>query len=111
MAAGENILQKIAARTRERVAAEKRAVSLDEMARRARSKAARELAASKTGEFEFSFESALKARGMSFICEVKRASPMPLISPCFARILSSTSTWSTRRRKSELPQCCSFARF
>lgn len=75
MAAGENILQKIAARTRERVAAEKRAVSLDEMARRARSKAARELAASKTGEFEFSFERALKARGMSFICEVKRASP------------------------------------
>ncbi len=75
MAAGENILQKIAARTRERVADEKRAVPLDEMAHRARLKAAAELATSEAGAFEFPFERALRAGGMSFICEVKRASP------------------------------------
>ena len=70
-----NILEKIAARTRERVEAEKREVPLAQMAARARAVAAAELAASPTGEFAFSFEAALRAPGMSFICEVKKASP------------------------------------
>ncbi len=70
-----NILEKIAARTRERVEAEKREVPLAQMADRARAAAAAELAASPTGEFAFPFEAALRAPGMSFICEVKKASP------------------------------------
>ena len=70
-----NILEKIAARTRERVEAEKREVPLAQMAARARAVAAAELAASPTGEFTFPFEAALRAPGMSFICEVKKASP------------------------------------
>ena len=70
-----NILEKIAARTRERVEAEKREVPLAQMAERARAVAAAELAASPTGEFTFPFEAALRAPGMSFICEVKKASP------------------------------------
>ena len=79
-----NILEKIAARTRERVEAEKREVSLAQMAERARATAAAELAASATGEFAFPFEAALRAEGMSFICEVKKASPSKgLISPEF----------------------------
>ncbi len=79
-----NILEKIAARTRERVEAEKRAVSLAEMAERARTVAAAELAASSDGAFTFPFEAALRAPGMSFICEVKKASPSKgLISPDF----------------------------
>ncbi|WP_322151250.1 indole-3-glycerol phosphate synthase TrpC [Paratractidigestivibacter sp.] len=79
-----NILEKIAARTRERVEAEKREVPLAEMACRARAVATAELAASPTGEFAFPFEAALRAEGMSFICEVKKASPSKgLISPEF----------------------------
>ncbi len=70
-----NVLEKIAARTRERVAAEKAAVPLEEMAERARAAAAAELAAAPDGRFAFPFERALRADGMSFICEVKRASP------------------------------------
>ena len=70
-----NILEKIAARTRERVEAEKREVPLAQMAARARAVAATELAASPAGEFAFPFEAALRAPGMSFICEVKKASP------------------------------------
>ncbi len=70
-----NILEKIAARTRERVEAEKREVPLAQMAQRARAAADAELAASPTGEFAFPFEAALRAPGMSFICEVKKASP------------------------------------
>ncbi len=70
-----NILEKIAARTRGRVAAEKAQVSLEEMAERARAVVAAELAASPDGRFAFPFEAALRADGMSFICEVKKASP------------------------------------
>ena len=79
-----NILEKIAARTRERVEAEKREVPLAQMAERARAAAAAELAASPDGAFAFPFEAALRAPGMSFICEVKKASPSKgLISPEF----------------------------
>ncbi len=75
MAGDANILEKIAARTRERVAMEKQEVSLEEMVARARAVADAELSTSGTGEFEFPFERALRGQGMSFICEVKRASP------------------------------------
>ncbi|MDO4848997.1 MAG: indole-3-glycerol phosphate synthase TrpC [Coriobacteriia bacterium] len=79
-----NILEKIAARTRERVEAEKQEVPLAQMAERARAAAAAELAASPDGAFAFPFEAALRAPGMSFICEVKKASPSKgLISPEF----------------------------
>ena len=70
-----NILEKIAARTRERVEAEKREVPLAQMAERARAAAEAELAASEDGAFAYPFEAALRAPGMSFICEVKKASP------------------------------------
>ena len=71
----KNILETIAERTRERVETEKRVVPLVQMAERARELAAAELAASSDGRFAFPFEAALRAPGMSFICEVKRASP------------------------------------
>ncbi len=75
MAGRENILQTIAERTRERVAAQKAQVSPQEMEARARACAQAVRAASPTGEFPFPFDQALRAPGMSFICEVKRASP------------------------------------
>ncbi|MDR0960361.1 MAG: indole-3-glycerol phosphate synthase TrpC [Propionibacteriaceae bacterium] len=60
------ILEKIAGRTRPRVEAAKATVSPQEMARRA------EALPDETG---FPFEQALAATGVSFIAEVKRASP------------------------------------
>lgn len=71
----KNVLQTIAAATRERIAAEKTAVSFKEMKARAQIVAEKELASSPDGIFTFPFERALHASGVSFICEVKRASP------------------------------------
>ncbi|MEE8682907.1 MAG: indole-3-glycerol phosphate synthase TrpC [Olsenella sp.] len=68
-----NVLEAIAARTRQRVAEEKKARPADAAEAGARTRAAEELA--RDGAFAFPFEQALKAPGMSFICEVKRASP------------------------------------
>lgn len=68
-----NVLEVIAARTRQRVAEEKKARPLSELEAAARACAAAELA--HDGSFSYPFEQALKAPGMSFICEVKRASP------------------------------------
>lgn len=68
MADMTNILQTIAARTRERVAERKAKRPLEEVA-----KLARELASH--GSFSFPFEEALRRPGMSFICEAKKASP------------------------------------
>ena len=63
-----NILREIADRARERVAEKKRTVPLTEIAAAAR--------LIKTGAADdFPFERALRTDGMSFICEVKRASP------------------------------------
>lgn len=60
------ILEEIAEKTRERVAAEKAAYSLAELKSRAKDKDC------KTG---FPFEKALGKTGINFICEVKKASP------------------------------------
>lgn len=73
MADMSNILQTIAARTRERVAERIGECSRADVAERAQAIAADEL--STCGSFAFPFEVALRAPGMSFICEAKKASP------------------------------------
>jgi len=60
------ILDEIAAKTRERVAVNKRIVSLEEIKKQA------EAMNTETG---FPFEETLRRTGLSFICEVKKASP------------------------------------
>lgn len=69
MASRENILQRIAARTRERCAATRERVRIAELAAQVRE------AAQAEGTFAFPFERALREPGMSFICECKKASP------------------------------------
>ncbi|WEV64235.1 indole-3-glycerol phosphate synthase TrpC [Bifidobacterium sp. ESL0732] len=82
MADSENILQRIAAKTRERVAEEKAQTPQGVVEAQAREVAAQKVAAGETGDAAFPFERALKAPGMSFICELKRASPSKgLIAP------------------------------
>ena len=73
MADMTNILQTIAARTRERVTERKEVRPLADVADAARAFAANELSTS--GSFAFPFEEALRRPGMSFICEAKKASP------------------------------------
>lgn len=75
MTENDNILQRIAAKTRERVEAERAAVPLAAVAEQARQVAAGRMRAGERGEGAFPFERALRAPGMSFICEVKKASP------------------------------------
>ncbi|MCR5417950.1 MAG: indole-3-glycerol phosphate synthase TrpC [Lachnospiraceae bacterium] len=65
----ENILEKIAARTVERVEEKSRVRSFASVREEAESLAKAE------GEHFFHFETALAAEGMSYICEVKKASP------------------------------------
>ena len=70
-----NILEEIAAKTRERVAEAKNKVPLEEMKQKAESLNA------DTG---FPFENAIKEGSLSFICEAKKASPSKgLIAPDF----------------------------
>ena len=74
----DNILERIAARTRESCAIARRVASVGELEERARALAAQET----TGSFPF--EEALRAPGMSFVCECKKASPSKgLIAPDF----------------------------
>ena len=61
-----NILEEIAAKTRERVALAKQQVSLEEMKQKAESLDA---------NTDFPFEKAIKEGSLSFICEAKKASP------------------------------------
>ncbi len=63
-----NVLQRIAARTRERCQEMREQVPLEKLVLQAR-------AITTEGEPGFPFERALKSRGMSFICECKKASP------------------------------------
>ena len=82
MSASENILQTIAAANRERVAAGKKKMPLEVLATQASEMAYSELLTSSEGRFTFPFEAALRQRGLSFICETKRASPSKgLIAP------------------------------
>jgi indole-3-glycerol phosphate synthase len=69
-----DMLEKILAASRERVAAAKAARATDDLAARCAS----------LPPLGFEFENALRAPGVSFICEVKKASPSKgLISPAF----------------------------
>ena len=78
MARRENILQVIAARTRERVAEVRERGSEGDIIGRA------EMAASAEGTPSYPFEQALRVPGMSFVCECKKASPSKgLIAPSF----------------------------
>lgn len=71
-----NILEKIAEKTRERVEEEKRKVPLDVLKEK--------IGERKGGELEQTFLKALRSEGMSYICEVKKASPSKgLIAPDF----------------------------
>ena len=74
----QNILQRIAARTRERVAdVYARGLAGDIVGRA-------EAIASAEGAFAYPFEQALRVPGMSFVCECKKASPSKgLIAPDF----------------------------
>ena len=71
----ESILKRIAARTCERVAAEKVAHPLATLAAAAEERAAKERAAHLAPSFSLPFERALRAPDLSLICECKRASP------------------------------------
>jgi indole-3-glycerol phosphate synthase len=74
----ENILQRIAAHTRKRYAELRERTPIERVVLLARDALARE------GERTFPFEAALRAPGMSFICECKKASPSKgLIAPRF----------------------------
>ncbi len=84
-----NILNEIAGKTRERIEEEKRRLPLPELKARIREREAelRE-GGSRSGEQgrreKFSFRKALASPGMSYICEVKKASPSKgLIAPDF----------------------------
>ena len=71
-----NILDEIAGRTRKRIEEEKRRIPLETV----RQKAEEQKKIQKRPDF--AFEQALRAEGMSFICEVKKASPSKgLIAP------------------------------
>ena len=70
-----NILEEIAAKTRVRVAENQQKITLAQM---------KEQAQALNADTGFPMEQALKAEGISFICEVKKASPSKgLIAPDF----------------------------
>ncbi len=86
----ENILQTIAAATRQRVADQSAHVPYQTLLDRARrmTQAEREL---NGGTLPFPFERALRAPGMAFICECKKASPSKgLIQPDFDPVAIAT---------------------
>lgn len=75
----ENILEILANTARERVAVDKGKVSMEEMMKKALS-----MECNTDKETGFPVEQALKKDGISFICEVKKASPSKgLIAPVF----------------------------
>ena len=73
----KNILEEIAARTRERIAKEKSCISVSELENRIQE-------VNKNAGKRITFLQALQKDGMSYICEVKKASPSKgLIAPDF----------------------------
>ncbi len=81
------ILDEIAEKTRERVKERKQIVSLDEIRGQALDIVAKETENGNKPYTSFPFEEALKAEGISFICEVKKASPSKgLIAPDFSYV-------------------------
>ena len=73
----KNILEEIAARTRERIAKEKSDISVSELENRIQE-------VNKNAGQKITFFQALQKDGMSYICEVKKASPSKgLIAPDF----------------------------
>ena len=73
----KNILEEIAARTRERIAKEKTCISVSELENRIQE-------VNKNAGKRITFLQALQKDGMSYICEVKKASPSKgLIAPDF----------------------------
>lgn len=78
------ILDEIVAKTKERVAEQKKKVPLEEMKRQALDIVARETDNGSSPYSKFPFRDNLAADGISFICEVKKASPSKgLIAPDF----------------------------
>lgn len=78
MTRDQSILERIAQRRRAHCAQARATGSAERVAEEARALAARE------GAFAFPFEQALRAPGMSFVCECKKASPSKgLIAPDF----------------------------
>lgn len=78
------ILDEIAEKTKERVAEQKKKVPLEEMKRQAFDIVARETNNGSSPYSKFLFRDNLAADGISFICEVKKASPSKgLIAPDF----------------------------
>ena len=74
----KNILEEIAARTRERIAKEKSCISVSELENRIQE-------VNKNARQKITFLQALQKDGMSYICEVKKASPSKgLIAPDFS---------------------------
>ena len=79
-----NILEKITERTRERIAEEKKRLPLEEVRRQAEEKVSEGRLADPESQQIPAFEKALRAEGLSFICEAKKASPSKgLIAPEF----------------------------
>ena len=73
----KNILEEIAARTRERIAKEKSCISVSELENRIQE-------VNKNAGKRITLLQALQKDGMSYICEVKKASPSKgLIAPDF----------------------------
>lgn len=68
----DNILQRIAEKTRQRIEYERTLISDEALIEQAHGRANEELS---QGPFTFPFEQALTQSGTSFICEVKKASP------------------------------------
>ena len=72
-----NILETITERTKERIREEKKQIPINEIRKKAEEKASSDTT-------KFAFEQALRAEGLSFICEAKKASPSKgLIAPDF----------------------------
>ena len=88
-----NILEKITERTKERIEEEKKIVPLEEVRRQAEEKGIKDQIPA--------FEQALRADGLSFICEAKKASPSKgLIAPDFHMLRSPETMKQAARQQS-----------